>query len=74
MADPITGSVRNGAGSVIVQTMTLNEKDEQLGACGLPRGVEMVRQGNAAGTMSTAAAAGRAVRPPATHRSRGSTN
>lgn len=61
----VIGRVR---GSVAGQTasLSLNERGEQIVAGGLPPYTEMVRKGQAWGTMSTSAVAGLVVRPSTT--------
>jgi hypothetical protein len=56
------GAIRTPLGA-FQQQIALNERGEQLIATGLPRGSEMVRRGQAWGTMSTVAVAGLVVRP-----------
>jgi hypothetical protein len=58
----VHGQIRTPLG-YFQQQMALNEKGELLTAAGLPVGAEMVRKGQAWGTMSVDAVAGLVVRP-----------
>ena len=66
MADAIQGSVRSDGVINAQATVQLNQRGDLLTASGFPRGAELVRQGKAWATMSTAAVAGLVVRPSTT--------
>src|ERR1043165_3238296 len=66
MADAVQGVIRSPLFTSQQSSIQINEKLEQIIAMGLPRGVEMVRKGNAWSVMSTTAVAGLVVRPSTT--------